>query len=147
MNGKLFFAVLLASQVTVGLSMCADAQGAEPTNKATATVISTTSGEVIGEFAKESGIKVAQGVSVVSHATSDTLDGFTWGGCSLARWAIGGRVDRSPNIGNLIVGLVFRLPVAAIGASVCASTAIVSMPFKGIGYAFDSFVQKKDEKN
>ncbi len=31
-----------------------------------------TSGEVIGEVVKESGIEVARGVSVVSHATADT---------------------------------------------------------------------------
>jgi len=116
-------ALALGSQI-VTLGYCGEARS-EP-----------SSGEVIGAVVADSSRDVARGVSVASHATADTLDGLTWSGCRLARWAVGERRDRTPSIGNSIVALVFRLPVTALGAGVCATSAVLSVPAKGLGYGF-----------
>jgi hypothetical protein len=119
-------ALALGSQI-VTLGYCGEARS-EP-----------SSGEVIGAVVADSSRDVARGVSVASHATADTLDGLTWSGCRLAGWAVGERRDRTPSIGNAIVALVFRLPVTALGAGVCATSAALSVPAKAIGYGFASF--------
>ena len=116
-------ALALGTQV-VTLGMCGEAHS-EP-----------SAGEVIGEVVADSSRDVARGVSVASNATADTLDGLTWGGCGFAKWAVGERRDRTPSIGNSIVAIVFRLPVTVVGAGVCATSAVLSVPAKGIGYGF-----------
>ena len=83
------------------------------------------------------GREVARGVAGAADAGADTLDGLTYSGCTLAKWAVGERRDRTPSVGNSIVALVFRLPVSRIGGTVCATSAGLAMPTKGIGYGFD----------
>jgi hypothetical protein len=98
---------------------------------------SQSTGDVIGEVVADSGRDVARGVSVASHAAADSLDGLTYTGCGLAKWAVGERRDRTPTIGNSVVALFFRLPVTVLGAGVCATSAVLSVPAKGIGYGFE----------
>ena len=96
-----------------------------------------SAGEVIGDIVEQQGREVARGVAVAADAGADTLDGLTYSGCTLAKWAVGERRDRTPSVGNSIVALVFRLPVSLIGGTVCATSAVLAMPTKGIGYGFD----------
>ena len=96
-----------------------------------------STGDVIGGVVADSGRDVARGVSVASHAAADSLDGLTYTGCGLAKWAVGERRDRTPTVGNSVVALFFRLPVTVLGAGVCATSAVLSVPAKGIGYGFD----------
>jgi len=96
-----------------------------------------SAGEVIGDVVEQQGREVARGVAVAADAGADTLDGLTYSGCTLAKWAVGDRRDRTPSVGNSIVALVFRLPVSLIGGTVCATSAVLAMPTKGIGYGFD----------
>lgn len=97
-----------------------------------------SSGEVIGEVVVSSSKELASGVAIATNATADTLDGLTWAGCSMAKWAVGESRDRKPSIGNTVVGLVFRLPVTLTGGAVCAASSLLAMPTKGITYGLES---------
>lgn len=121
--GHMALLALTACTVTM---YCEEAHSSEP-----------SAGEVIGEVVEKQGREVARGVAVAADAGADTLDGLTYSGCTLAKWAVGDRRDRTPSVGNSIVALVFRLPVSLIGGTVCATSAVLAMPTKGIGYGFD----------
>ena len=107
-------------------SASASADGYEP-----------SAGEVIGDVVIAGGQEMANGVAITSHATADSLDNISWAGCKMARWAVGDRRDRTPSIGNTIVGLIFRLPVTLISGGTCAVSALVSIPAEGVAYASD----------
>ena len=96
-----------------------------------------SAGEVIGDVVVSSTKDMANGVAITSHAAADTLDNLTWAGCKTARWAVGERRDRTASIGNTIVGLVFRLPVTLLSGSICAVSAVLSMPAEASAYGFD----------
>ena len=104
-----------------------------------------SAGEVIGDVVEQQGREMARGVAVAADAGADTLDGLTYSGCTLAKWAVGDRRDRTPSVGNSIVALVFRLPVSLIGGTVCATSAVLAMPTKGIGYGFDQLASSGDD--
>lgn len=104
-----------------------------------------SAGEVIGEVVEQQGREVARGVAVAADAGADTLDGLTYSGCKLAKWAVGDRRDRTPSVGNSIVALVFRLPVSLLGGTVCAASAVLAMPTKGIGYGFDQLASSGED--
>jgi hypothetical protein len=96
-----------------------------------------SAGEVIGDVVVSGTKDMANGVAITSHAAADTLDNLTWAGCKTARWAVGERRDRTASIGNTIVGLVFRLPVTLLSGSICAVSAVLSMPAEASAYGFD----------
>jgi len=96
-----------------------------------------SAGEVIGDVVIAGSQEVANGVAITSHATADSLDNVSWAGCKLARWAVGDRRDRTPSVGNTIVGLIFRLPVTLISGGTCAVSALFSIPAEGVAYAAD----------
>jgi hypothetical protein len=93
-------------------------------------------GDIVGAQVVEGSKDVAHGVALASSSTAEALDGLTYGGCRLARWAAGGRDDRKASTGNAVVALFFRLPVAVLGGGTCAMSAALAVPMKGIGYGF-----------
>ena len=95
-----------------------------------------SAGEVIGDVVISGSQQVASGVSITGHASADSLDNLSWAGCAIAKWAVGQRRDRSPSVGNTIVGLLFRLPVSLVSGSTCATAALLAMPSEGIAYSF-----------
>lgn len=124
-QNSLFLFALFQIVTLLALFMFAQLAVAEP-----------SAGEVIGDVVISGSQEVANGVSITGHATADSLDNLSWAGCKIARWAVGDRRDRSPSVGNTIVGLLFRLPVTLLSGSTCATAALLAMPSEGIAYSF-----------
>lgn len=97
-----------------------------------------TSGEAVEAIVTEQGKVAAGGVAEALGSTGEALDATSWAGCSVAKWAVGNREDRTATTGNALVGIFFRLPVSLLGAGTCATAAVLSAPVKAVGYGVNT---------
>ena len=95
-----------------------------------------TAGDAVGSIVTENAQIAAGGVAEAADMTGEALDATAWAGCRVARWAAGGREDRTASTGNTLVGLFFRLPVTILGAGTCAVSTVIAAPVKAVGYGF-----------
>ena len=103
---------------------------------AAATADAETAGDAVGSIVQENAQIAAGGVAEAADMTGEALDATAWAGCNVAKWAAGGRKDRTASTGNTLVGLFFRLPVTILGAGTCAVSTVIAAPVKAVGYGF-----------
>jgi hypothetical protein len=95
-----------------------------------------TTGDIIGAYAEQGGRSLSSGVATAATSTAEALDGFTFNGLRVAQHAAGNPEDRTMTTGNALVALFYRAPVAVAGAAVGVTSAVLSVPMKGIAYGF-----------